>query len=162
MIDTVNPFLTMQYLYALARCGRPEATAVMAAVELRAQEHDREARVWAEVALPACRGLVGHALGDYETAIAGLGAALPRLVETGGSHAQRDLFEQIHLDALIRAGRLSAAQQVLEMRRIYDPGGIPLNRQLAAVYEGVGLPDEAAEARARAEATMAAEAVRQA
>lgn len=74
---------------------------------------------------------------------------MPRMAEIGGSHAQRDLFEQIHLDALIKAGRASAAQQVLEMRRSYDPDGVPLNRLLAEVYEKVGLPGEAATAMAR-------------
>ena len=34
-----------------------------------------------------------------------LGRALPRVWKGGGSHAQRDLFNQIHLDALIRAER---------------------------------------------------------
>ena len=37
----------------------------------------------------------------------GPGQALPRLVEIGGSHAQRDLFAQVHRDALARSGRAS-------------------------------------------------------
>ena len=41
------------------------------------------------------------------------------------------------------------AQQVLEMRRTYDPDGIPLNRMLADVYEKSGLPDQARAARSR-------------
>ena len=69
-------------------------------------------------------------------------------------HAQRDLFEQIHLDALIRAGQTSAAQQVLEMRRTYDPDGVPINRVLARVYDEAGLPVLASKARARAEQTL--------
>ena len=152
--DTVNPFLTMQYLYAEARCRRPEAAAMLAAVEMRAAGQSHDAQVWAEVALPACRGLVAHAAGDWEGCLAGLGRALPRLVETGGSHAQRDLFEQIHLDALLKAGRISAAQQVLEMRRGYDPDGVPVNRMLARIYAGAGLEQEAAEAEARAARTL--------
>ena len=95
------------------------------------------------------------AKGDWATAIRELGMALPRMAECGGSHAQRDLFEQIHLDALVRDGRASAAQQVLEMRRTYDPEGVPLNLMLGAVYEKSGLPDLAAQARARAERTLA-------
>lgn len=148
--DTVSPFLTLQYLYALAHAGRPEAGALMEAIRARAAmpAHDREA--WAEVALPAATGILAHAAGDADIAVRGLGRALPRMQEIGGSHAQRDFFGQIHLDALIRAGEASAAQQVLEMRRMYDPDGIPLNRLLARVYEDVGLPAQAAQARARA------------
>lgn len=141
--DTVSPFLSLQYLYALARADRPEAAPLMQAIEARAATpaHDQDA--WADVALPAAQGILAHAAGNHAAAIRALGRALPRMAEIGGSHAQRDLFEQIHLDALIKAGRASAAQQVLQMRRTYDPGSIPLNRMLAQVYRDVGLPDQA-------------------
>ena len=128
---------------------------MLAAIEARAADtsaHDHAA--WAEVALPAARGIAAHARGDWPQAIRELGMALPRMAECGGSHAQRDLFEQIHLDALVRDGRASAAQQVLEMRRTYDPEGVPLNLMLGEVYEKTGLPDLAAQARARAEKTL--------
>jgi tetratricopeptide (TPR) repeat protein len=148
--DVVQPFLTLQYLYGLAREGRPEADALLAAVgraALEAPDFVRE--TWREVALPAAEGLVAHARGDYPAALRGLRAALPRLAEIGGSHAQRDLFEQLIVDALIRADRLSEAQQALELRRGFDPDGVPLNRALASVYDRLGLPAEAAKARAR-------------
>ncbi|WP_417626481.1 tetratricopeptide repeat protein [Pararhodobacter aggregans] len=147
--DTTSPFLALQYLFALERARRPEAATLLAAIETRAATPAHDRLAWDEVALPAARGIVAHARGEAALAARHLGRALPRLQEIGGSHAQRDFFEQIHLDALIRAGALSAAQQVLEMRRGYDPTGIPLNRQLALVYEGLGLPGEAARARAR-------------
>lgn len=155
-VDTVNPFLTLQYLYALARTDRPEAGALMAAIRARAEApaHDRAA--WAEVALPAAEGIVAHLRGQSAAAVGPLARALPRMAEIGGSHAQRDLFEQIHLDALIRAGRVSAAQQVLELRRGFDPDGVPVNRALARVYDAGGLPGLAAAARARAARTLAA------
>jgi tetratricopeptide (TPR) repeat protein len=157
--DTVNPFLSLQYLYALARDHRPEADRLMTAIRARAATpaHDRDA--WAEVALPAAEGIMAHRQGDHATAISRLAQSLPRMAEIGGSHAQRDLFGQIHLDALLRAGRVSAAQQVLEMRRMYDHDGVPVNRKLARVYAAAGLPDLSAEAAARAEATLARAAV---
>lgn len=148
--DVVQPFLTLQYLYGLARAGRPQADTLLAAVRqaaLDAPDHVRE--TWREVALPAAEGLVAHTRGEYPAALRGLRAALPRLAEIGGSHAQRDLFEQLILDALIRADRLSEAQQALELRRGFDPDGVPLNRALAGVYDRLGLPGEAAKARAR-------------
>ncbi|WP_417598160.1 tetratricopeptide repeat protein [Pararhodobacter oceanensis] len=141
--DTVSPFLTLQYLYALCVAGVPEAEALMAAIEARAQEPSHDQAAWAEVALPSARGIVARAAGDMATAARELGRALPRMGEIGGSHAQRDFFEQVHLDALIGAGALSTAQQVLEMRRTYDPMGIPLNRQLAQIYRQLGLPQQA-------------------
>lgn len=154
--DTVNAFLTLQYLYALGRAGKPHAQTLMQAIEERAadtQKYDHLA--WAEVALPAAQGIIAYSQGDFPTAVTRLGHALPRMAECGGSHAQRDLFEQIHLDALVKDGRASAAQQVLEMRRTYDPDGVPLNQLLSSVYEVSGLPNQAAQARARADRTLA-------
>jgi hypothetical protein len=154
--DTLQPFLTLQYLYGLARAGRPEAERLLEAVRERAGTAPAFAQsAWREVALPACIGLHAHARGDYETAWVSLGASLPRHVELGGSHAQRDLFDQILLDAAQRSGRCVAAQQQLERRRAADPEGVPLNAALAAVYEELGLPELATAARARAEAMRA-------
>jgi len=153
--DTLQPFLSLQYLYGLARADRPAAQALMKAIEDRAADgpvHTRDA--WREAALPAARAITAFCAGDPETAVRGMGAALPRMVEIGGSHAQRDLFEQIHLEALLRAGRLADAQQVLELRRAHDPEGVPLNLTLARVYDGLGLPRQSSQAAARARRTL--------
>jgi hypothetical protein len=94
--DQVLPFLDMQYLLGLARAGRPEADTLMRNIE----QHARHAPpVWREVALPASRGLLAWARGDRAQAARELGPVLPRLEEAGGSHAQRDLFVQIHRHA---------------------------------------------------------------
>ena len=55
------------------------------------------------------------------------------MTEIGGSHAQRDLFGQILLDAHLKARQLGDRRQMLEMRRTWDPDGVPLNRALAKV-----------------------------
>jgi len=155
--DVVQPFLTLQYLYGLARAGRAEAQPLLEAVRRMAAEAPAFTReAWRDAALPAAEGLVAHARGDYDGAVRGLRAALPRMIEVGGSHAQRDLFEQIALDAVIRSGRLADAQQALELRRGFDPDGVPVNRALAEVYDRLGLPGEAAKARARVDRRLAA------
>ncbi|HMK87441.1 MAG TPA: tetratricopeptide repeat protein [Steroidobacteraceae bacterium] len=171
--DTVLPFLTLQYLYGLARAGRAEAATLLEAVrETAAREtparsppaaplpasarpHDDAHEVWREVALPACEGLCAHARGDYETAWRRLSRAMPRMIEVGGSHAQRDLFEQILLDSAIRSARQGVAQQMLELRRLKTPDDAPLNTALAIVYGGLGLPALADRARRCAAATRA-------
>ena len=148
--DTTSPFLTLQYLFALGRTRRPEAETLLRAIEARAEDttqHNRD--TWRDVALWAAHGIAAHAAGDNDDTVRFLGKALPRLAECGGSHAQRDLFEQIHLDALIKSGRISQAQQVLEMRRTFDPDGVPLNAMLADIYDRSGLPDQAQQARNR-------------
>ena len=75
------------------------------------------------------------------------------MAEAGGSHAQRDLFDQILLDSALKSGRLTSAQQMLELRRMTDPNGVPVNTALATVYAKLGLHEVAARARARAEST---------
>jgi predicted Zn-dependent protease len=143
-------------VYGLARAGRPQAEALLDSVRRQAQHAPKFSRAtWQEVALPACEGLHSYALGDYDHAWHRLALALPRLAEVGGSHAQRDLFEQILLDSALRGGRLVAAQQMLERRRGADPDGVPVNQMLAAVYAKLGLPALAEQARRRAASTRA-------
>src|SRR5690606_21619144 len=108
-----------------------------------ATEWDRT--VWHDVALPAARGLLAHARRDYDGAARWLGLANPRLTEIGGSHAQRDLFGQLLLDAHMKAGHWDIAAGMLEMRRTWDPDGVPTNRMLAKVYCKLGRADEARE-----------------
>jgi hypothetical protein len=138
--DHVLPFLDMQYLYGLARAGRAEADTLMRNIESHAAtvpEHSRSA--WGRVCVPASRGLLAHARGGYTRAIDELGQALPRLLEIGGSHAQRDLFEQVHTDALLRSGHLAGAQNRLQPLLRAQPESKRLRRQATRLYASLGL-----------------------
>ncbi|WP_298931451.1 tetratricopeptide repeat protein [uncultured Ramlibacter sp.] len=135
--DQVLPFLDMQYLYGLARSGRPEAQALLHNIEARAREDVEGA--WNQVCLPASRGLLAHAEGDMAAAVKELGSALPRMLEIGGSHAQRDLFAQVHLDAMVRSGHLGGAQNILQQQVRAQPESRRLRRQAAALYASLGL-----------------------
>lgn len=155
-IDVEHPFLALQYLYALIRAGRAEAPALLAAIRQRAAAAPDFARgAWNAAALPVAEGFAAYLAGQHPAAVRELQQALPHLPQIGGSHAQRDLFEQVWLAALMADGRWSQAQQALEQRRASDPDGAVVNAQLARVYAGLGLPAQAAEARGRAEATRA-------
>jgi hypothetical protein len=152
--DTVQPFLTLQYLYGLARAGRPQAEMLLESVRERAHRApDFSRAVWREVALPGCEGLYAYARGDYDQAWHRLSLVAPRMAETGGSHAQRDLFEQILLDATLKSGRMGLAQHMLELRRQSDPDGVPVNASLAMVYDTLGLTALAEQAGARSAST---------
>jgi tetratricopeptide (TPR) repeat protein len=154
--DTVLPFLTLQFLYGLARARRPEAEILLHAVRRHADSAPSFTReVWREVALPGCEGLYAHARGDFDTAWCRLVSCVPRMAQAGGSHAQRDLFEQILVDAAVRSGRAPVAQQMLELRRALDPQGVPVNMALAGVYQALGLPELGRRARERAARTRA-------
>jgi hypothetical protein len=141
--DHVLPFLDLQYLYGLARAGRPEADTLLRNIEAHAARAPLSTRAaWQSVCVPAARGLAAHARGDFAAAIEGLGSALPRLVEIGGSHAQRDLFEQAYLDALMRIGSeaaLAGAQDILQQQLNGQPESLRLRRQAGEVYARLGL-----------------------
>lgn len=140
--DHVLPFLDLQYLYGLARAGEVEAArGWLASIERHAlQRAGAEAVLWQRVCLPAARGLLAHATGDWKTTVEALGHALPRMLEIGGSHAQRDLFAQVHLDALVKSGHLAGAQDILQQQVRAQPESKRLRRQAAKLYAALGLP----------------------
>lgn len=148
--DVTQPFLSLSYLYGLTRAGLDEGRRLAEAIARKAAlaaPHEHVA--WAGVALPAAKGIRAYLGGQMEDAIHHLHLATPQMMAIGGSHAQRDFFAQILLDAHLKAGHDGIAQQLLEERRRFDPLGAPLNRALGDVYERLGLGDDAADARAR-------------
>jgi tetratricopeptide (TPR) repeat protein len=142
--DHVLPFLDLLYLYGLARAGRNEADLLLGNIESFAPKAPPSTRdAWQRVCVPAAHGLRAHARGDFAAAIDGLGQALPRLAQIGGSHAQRDLFEQVYLDALMRLGTgasLAGAQGTLQQQVNRQPESRRLRRQATAVCARLGLP----------------------
>ncbi len=138
--DHVLPFLDLHYLYGLARAGRSEADTLMRNIEAHAKQAPPHAqRAWQRVAVPAGRGLLLHARGEHARAVEELGQALPRLVEIGGSHAQRDFFAQVHLDAMVRSGQYGGAQHLLQQQLRGQPESARLKRRAAQVYAALGL-----------------------
>ena len=135
------PFQDLHYVYALSRAGEDERVNEML---LSMQEYAKTVKPdiqqkWTEVVLPAAKGMVAHARGEWERAMQQLQPTLPRLYEVGGSHAQRDLFEQVYLDAWLRAEQNREALYLLEKRvaaRRYVPS---IQRGVAFNYNQLGL-----------------------
>lgn len=155
--DVVQPFLSLQYLYGLGRAGRQDAASTLFhEIESAARSTPAHAvKAWRDVALPAAAGIVAYHQGAHAEAARQLAQALPRMEEIGGSHAQRDLFAQIYIDALIKAEDNTAALHALEQRRQFDPDGVSLNRLLAGIYARLGRQSDARAALTRANKTRA-------
>jgi hypothetical protein len=132
-IDHIQPFLDVQYLYALGRAGRDaEADAFLASLEAHAATAPACARrAWTEVAIPLAQGVLAHARRRPAEAAALIGAVVPRLQEIGGSHAQRDVFVQAWLDAALAAGRGPDVRAALSERAAARPDIAVHRRQLA-------------------------------
>lgn len=111
-------FADLHYMLALAKGGRAAAAdrllARIAADGARAQ-CDVSERMGTP-GLSAADGVEAFAEGDYARAFKALSAARHTMARVGGSHAQRDVFERLTVDAGIRAGRLADAEAVLEDR----------------------------------------------
>lgn len=157
--EHVEPFLDLHYLYALVRAGKRDAAAAMLDSLQAHAGAERERRpAWQALAVPAAIGVAAHGRGQWKLAAETLAPVLPDLHRLGGSHAQRDLFHQLHLHALIKAERHAEARPVIEARLRARPTVPVLHRQHAALLGGLG--QSAAAARARAEADRLAKGYR--
>lgn len=111
-------FADLHYLLALTGAGRGSARDAMAARFARdaAKTGEMAARIEAP-GLAALAGLTAFSEGRYDAAFLNLAAARPLMPTIGGSHAQRDVFERITVDAGLRAGRYDATAAILRDRR---------------------------------------------
>jgi predicted Zn-dependent protease len=76
--------------------------------------------------------------------------------EIGGSHAQRDLFDQTWIDVLMKTGGYRDALPILEYRVEVRPTVAPPYALLADAYEGAGEAAKAEAVRNRAAELAAA------
>lgn len=110
-------FADLHYMLALSGADRGDAKTAMT------QRFARDARASGEMAsrvadpgLAAMAGLNAFAEGRYGDAFVNLAAARPKLQSIGGSHAQRDVFERMTIDAGIRAGHIDQTEAILTQR----------------------------------------------
>lgn len=111
-------FADLHYALALLGAGQPAgAEAIARNLIADAQIHrSPERRAAARSGSLAAFGLIAFHEGEYEEAARLLGAARGGLIAIGGSHAQRDLFEQAYIESLIGAGAHDRAAALLEDR----------------------------------------------
>ena len=69
-----------------------------------------------EVMLPLAKGIEAFANGAYDDAADNLDGLVDQLPRIGGSHAQREVFEDTILESYIRSGRFDKAQDLLHTR----------------------------------------------
>lgn len=118
-------FADLHYMMALAAAGRNEAMDQM--TRRFAMDAVRQGEMPARFADPgkaALTGLNAFAEGRYADAFANLAAARPNMQSVGGSHAQRDVFERITIDAGLRAGQIDAVETMLDDRIAQRAGAV--------------------------------------
>ena len=111
-------FADLHYLLALVGDGRRDAAQRLVARIARDGTGDTDtARRMARPGVSAARGLAAFGEGRYDDAFRDLATAQDSLHLAGGSHAQRDVFERLTIDAGIRAGAWGAAERILDRRQ---------------------------------------------
>jgi tetratricopeptide (TPR) repeat protein len=110
-------FADLHYMLALAGANRPDAKAEMTARFARdAVQNGDMALRYKDPGLAAIEGLNAFSEGRYIDAFTNLATARPAMQTIGGSHAQRDVFERMTIDAGLRAGRIDQAEAILQER----------------------------------------------
>jgi hypothetical protein len=124
--DHALVFVDMHYLMALAAAGHDAAVQrfMDSCERFASTQSATEARVMSEVGLPIARAVVAHRTGRYADVVDHLMPVRMRVREIGGSHAQRDVFDQLLIDAAWRARRADVAVELLQERTTARPSNL--------------------------------------
>ena len=106
--------------YALALIGAQKKQSVSALLARMRKDAAAEAvemdAIMKHPGLSAATGLEAFGEGNYTTAFRHLAGARDAMQTIGGSHAQRDVFERLTIEAAIRGGYLDAAERFIANR----------------------------------------------
>jgi len=111
---------------------------------------ETQARVMAEVGIALGEAALAHRRGEWGVVVDRLEKLRPAIRAIGGSHAQRDLFEQMLIDAALKDGRFDLARALLAERTRERPRNAWGWKRYAKAAAGIGAADEAARAMAKA------------
>ena len=113
--DHANPFSSAHDAMALAAVGRFDLVDELVVNMKGASAADNIlGAITQNLGAPVVEGVVAHQKGDYAHAVDLLWPVRRDLHRIGGSHAQRDLFFQVLVDAAMRAGRATQVAILLD------------------------------------------------
>ena len=113
--DCLSAFTLPHWMMALCAEERfAAAERMLDSLRAQAGGPGESAAVLRRYAVPVCEAVLAHARGAHARAVALMRPALDGMHHLGGSHAQRDVLEQLYLDAAERAGLKQDARLLLE------------------------------------------------
>jgi len=137
--DNCVIFADLHYMQALGRSNNTTAMdKLIATMRTNAEFGKRDMDDVNQAAgLVAAEGLKAYYGGDFGAAFTKLSAARPQMQQIGGSHAQRDTFERMTIDAGLKAGQYQAAKALIEDRtwRRSQEDSFARDRLVAAVTQ---------------------------
>jgi tetratricopeptide (TPR) repeat protein len=123
--DGCLAFADLHYMLALCGGEREKAAAGLIARMQSTRPAGNEAqRIIAHPGLHVAQGLQAFASGEYSVAWMHLRAGRNDLQQIGGSHAQRDVFDRITIEAALRGGYTEAAKALLRDRMVRRGGAL--------------------------------------
>ena len=140
--DHANAFADCHYTMALVGDGRhADADRFRASLQQRVdRDTDCQAAVLSTVGLAIVDALIAFGRGRYAAAARRLAPHRDAIQRIGGSHAQRDVFNQLLIESALRAGNGTLTRELLTARATRRPGnGWAAERlaRLAALDTGV-------------------------
>lgn len=147
--EHVLTFADVHYMMALASVDdRGSARELVRTANAYAERDDEtQAGVMRASGRQICEAILAYREGDYGRAVDVLFPMRGEIRRIGGSHAQRDVFHQMLIEAAVRAGRLPLARALLSERLQHRPESRLTWRRYAGVLDAVG--DTAGAERAR-------------
>jgi tetratricopeptide (TPR) repeat protein len=156
--DHMMVFADVHYPIALAAAGAPEGAErwLQSSRRFAASDEGTQARVMRDVGLALGEAAIAHRRRAWGRVVELLLPLRPAIREIGGSHAQRDLFQQMLIDAVLKDGRITLARSLLSERTHLRPRNAWGWTHAAKAAEAMGEPDVAMAAREEAKRLLAA------
>jgi len=130
--DHILAFIDVHFALALAAAGAPEADELLESQRAYAvADAEDNSLIAREIGLPLSEAMVAYRSGDFVRAVDLMMPIRYHLPHMGGSHAQRDLFAMMLLDASIRAGHAGLSRSLAAERLCR----MPQNQWAHATYE---------------------------
>ncbi|MBV9523355.1 MAG: tetratricopeptide repeat protein [Alphaproteobacteria bacterium] len=150
--DHILVFADLHYVLALAAAGDTDGVERwLRSSRGFADAGETQSSVMSEVGLALGEASIAHRRGEWDRVVALLAPVRPLIRMIGGSHAQRDLYHEMLIDAALRGGNLPLARALLSERTQLRPRnvwGLKHHARVAAA-QGDGAAAAAAEREAR-------------
>lgn len=136
--DKLLAFVDAHFALALGETDGDAANAFVDSIDAYCDaEDDTYAYVAQIVGYDLCAALVAYKAKDFDACVEFLEPVRDHVELIGGSHAQRDLFAQILIDAAVRSEQWTLARSLLSERTALKPKNARAWRQLSMVLKSM-------------------------
>lgn len=134
--DQLLAFIDVHHAISLSAAGGDDAKELLASMNNYVENSgDDNARSTETLGLPLAEALVAYREGDYDFVVDTMLPIRYELHRIGGSHAQRDLFSMVLIDATLKSGRTNVAKMLTSERL----GRLPQNAWSLAKASAAGI-----------------------